>query len=511
MRLHDLIRLRAEERGGQLAVVELADTDEVETRLALSYGQLDLEVDRVAAGAIALGLPIGGRVLVALSNRAEFVSTLFGLMRAGLVPALANPRLGAEDYARIIEELSPKALIGDDLSMAALRAANGAGLPLISLARETQVDGVTTWGAFLRDPVADRSREAASDIALILLTSGSTGRPKAVDMTHQGCVQHFEDQRPFYGAIYQRTPVTLAATPLFHKNGTGTIKTMLTMGGTIVIAPRFHPRRFLAAVQRHGVTTFTAVATMAMMLLDQKDLIEAGDWSKLDAIMIGAAPTGRVLLDAMEEAFGARVFHMYGTTEAGASLGHDPARRYTLDSCGRPLPGVTVRLVGPDGEEAAHEGELWVRSPAVALGYVGRPEETAARFSDGWYRTGDILERDAEGFFFFRGRVDDMFVCGGENIYPLEVERVLLKHPGIRSACVVAVPHRLKGQVPVAMIEAEPSLDEAAVKQWAIANGPAYAHPRQVWVEEALPIAPTGKIDRRAVHAMALARMEESA
>jgi len=186
---------------------------------------------------------------------------------------------------------------------------------------------------------------------------------------------------------------------------------------------------------------------------------------------------------------------------------HPDGRPRPLGSIGYPLEGAEVRLVGDDPDH----GVLHTRNPGVMLGYHNLPDETARRLRDGWYDTGDICRRDADGFYYFVGRADDMFVCGGENIYPGEVEAMLERHPDILQAAVVPVAHELKGQTPVAFVVPRPgaSVTEQVVKAYALAHGPAYAHPRRVEVVTELPLAGTSKIDRAALKARAQGAIHE--
>jgi len=181
---------------------------------------------------------------------------------------------------------------------------------------------------------------------------------------------------------------------------------------------------------------------------------------------------------------------------------HPEGKPRPATSIGYPLEGCEIRLdPGPD------EGVLLTRNPGVMAAYHNLPEETARRLEDGWFDTGDVCRRDADGFYYFVGRTDDMFVCGGENVYPGDVESTLERHPDVLQAAVLPVDHALKGQVPVAFVVARPSagLTEQAVKEWALAHGPAYQHPRRVFLVAELPLAGTNKIDRAALKARALA------
>ena len=177
-------------------------------------------------------------------------------------------------------------------------------------------------------------------------------------------------------------------------------------------------------------------------------------------------------------------------------LGPDPqGRPRPPGSIGVPYEGTEARLVNGPNED---EGELILKNPGILIGYHNLPDETARRIRDGWYHTGDVCRRDADGFYFFVGRTDDMFVCGGENIFPIEVERMLERHPAVHQAAVLPFAHDLKGQVPYAFVvlRAGQTAGEEQLKQHALANGPAYQHPRRVFFLDQLPLAGTNKIDR---------------
>jgi len=192
---------------------------------------------------------------------------------------------------------------------------------------------------------------------------------------------------------------------------------------------------------------------------------------------------------------------VYGVTEGGpVPLGpHPEGKRRPEGSIGYPYPGTEARLIGSDGKDEATEGELILRNPGVLLAYHNLPEETAARIRNGWYYTGDICRRDADGFYYFVGRTDDMFVCGGENIFPIEVETLLEKHPAVHQTYVMPFEHELKGEVPYAFVvrRAGAHVSEDELKQFALANGPAYQHPRRVFFLDQLPLAGTNKIDQQ--------------
>jgi len=209
------------------------------------------------------------------------------------------------------------------------------------------------------------------------------------------------------------------------------------------------------------------------------------------------------LLSAVERALPhVKMSESYGLTEGGSPFRAPvDGRPVPRGSVGVKAPDVEVKLIDESGREHPTDGELSIRSPYVCLGYHNQPEVTAEKLTDGWLRTGDIFHRDAAGFYFFRSRVDDMFSCGGENIYPKEVENILFTHPDVADAVVAPVPHGVKGFVPAAMVipRAGARLTGAALKTHFLARGPAYAHPRFIAIVPQFPLNGAGKIDRGAV------------
>jgi acyl-CoA synthetase (AMP-forming)/AMP-acid ligase II len=298
-------------------------------------------------------------------------------------------------------------------------------------------------------------------------------------------------------------------------NALGTSKFVFAAHAAMVLLPQFDARRYIEAIGRFGVSWITSVPTMMALVVREKETLAKTDVRTVRTVRMGSAPVTQKLLDEVRRTFpGASVMNAYGTTEAGpAMFGPSPDGRKKPDlALGWPLPGVEVRLVDAEGREA-DEGELWIRTPANMRGYLNLPEKTREVLTaDGWYRSGDVFRRDADGAYYFVGRTDDMFVCGGENIYPGEVEHLLEAHADIVQACVVAVPDEIKGEKPFAFVvpRAGARLSEDDVKRYALANAPAYQHPRQVEFMPALPLAGTNKIDRKALTAIARERWRES-
>jgi long-chain acyl-CoA synthetase len=253
------------------------------------------------------------------------------------------------------------------------------------------------------------------------------------------------------------------------------------------------------------------VPPMIAMMLRERDLLARTDLTSVEFVRMGSAPVSQSLMAALHNAVPrAKVTNAYGTTEAGPVVfGPHPRGLVQPEaSVGYPHPKVALRLVDETGR-TADQGALEMKSPALMLGYHNRPDLPPPLTADGFYRTGDVFRRDSDGFFYFLGRTDDMFVSGGENIYPGDVERVLERHPAVAQACVVPIDDDIKGQKPVAFIilRSGASTDAEDIKRFALANAPAYAHPRYVWFLDRLPLSSTNKIDRAALKRLAAARV----
>jgi acyl-CoA synthetase (AMP-forming)/AMP-acid ligase II len=252
---------------------------------------------------------------------------------------------------------------------------------------------------------------------------------------------------------------------------------------------------------------------MIAMMLNDKERLAATDLSSVEFLRMGSAPVSHSLMEAIHRALPrAAVTNAYGTTEAGPVVfgPHPDGLPQPEMSVGYPHPKVQVRLVGENGNPS-DVGVLEMKSPAIMNGYHNRPDVASPITRDGFYITGDVFRRDEHGFYYFVGRTDDMFVSGGENIFPGEVEKMLETHPDVIQACVVPVDDDIKGTKPVAFVVKRPgsSLDENSLKAFALENAPAYQHPRSIWFVDSLPLASTNKLDRNTLRALAAEKLRQ--
>jgi long-chain acyl-CoA synthetase len=306
----------------------------------------------------------------------------------------------------------------------------------------------------------------------------------------------------------------LVAAPLYHMNALAVSAFACAGYATIVLLPQFTAPAYIEAIAHHCCTFLTAVPPMIAMMLREHELLARTDVSSVQFVRMGSAPVSQSLMQALHRALPqAKVTNAYGTTEAGPVVfgPHPRGLPQPETSVGYPHPKVAVRLVD-SGERAATQGELEMKCPAMMLGYHNRPDLPVPITADGFYRTGDVFRRDADGFHYFLGRTDDMFVSGGENIYPGDVERMLERHPAVAQATVVPIDDDIKGTKPVAFVIAKNGVpvDADEIKRFALANAPAYQHPRFVWFVDRLPLSTTNKIDRAALMRMAAEHLKET-
>ncbi|MBX6323194.1 MAG: acyl--CoA ligase [Rhodospirillaceae bacterium] len=498
----------ARRRPDKVALIDLSRTPAAE----IAYGTLDERLDRFAALTRALGLGPGDRLAMAVGNRFEFIEVMYGAMRAGVVPVPLNTRLGADVLDYVMRDAScVAAVVEPATNLRIVEVVERLGLRH-RLAMGEVPPGWQAYEAALQaaPPRFEPPALAGDHPSFQPYTSGSTGRPKGVILTHAGQMWWIRACQRYWPL--QESDRALTAVPLYHKNAmAGAIKTFLHAGASTVILPNFEPRRFLETLSRYRCTHTGGVPAVFTRLLQQKDLIASLDFSALKAIKIGSAPTARELQEAVEAAFGVPVGESYGLTEGGPVMIGPPidGRKVPKGSCGVAWPEGEVKLVGPDGRESDSDGELWVRNPGVTPGYHNLPEVNRERLVDGWLRTGDLFHRDRDGFFYFRGRTDDMFNCGGENIYPLEVEGLLLTHPDVADVSVVPFPHAVKGEAPVAVVVRRKgsAVTEEELRRFALERGPAYAHPRRVLFVDALPLNGAAKTDRAEVKKLVMAAL----
>jgi long-chain acyl-CoA synthetase len=495
VRARDLSKIAVIDLGGERAPREY------------SYRAIDEGANGVANALVGRGLKRGDRVAILSANRVEFLMAYFGIMRAGMVAVPVNFKFPRETIHFIIRDCGAKLIFCD---AARLRDCPP-DLPIVNFSHDDSAatsDIAAGFLGLLGNGAFDAIKPRPHEPAMFLYTSGSTGTPKGVVLSHQSHLW-VVDARLAPGLDQHRY---LIAAPLYHMNALALSKLACAAHATIVLLPQFTARGYIEAIERYRATWLTAVPPMMAMMLRETDLMARSDFSSVQFVRMGSAPVSQSLMQAIHRALPkATVTNAYGTTEAGPVVfgPHPKGLKQPEMSVGYPHPQVQVRLVDGDNRDAA-QGVLEMKCPAVMNGYHNRPDLTPPITADGYYITGDVFRRDSDGFYTFVGRTDDMFVSGGENIYPADVERMLERHPGVAQAAVVPIDDDIKGQKPVAFVipKAGQAPSEDEVKQFALANAPAYQHPRSVWFVDELPLASTNKVDRGQLMRMAAERMK---
>jgi fatty-acyl-CoA synthase len=462
---------------------------------ATSYAEVDERSERLAAALLAAGLRRGDRLATLTGNSTEHVVVCFACAKAGLTLLPLSWRLSPVELAYQVDDASPAWLLVEpdhaELADETLRHASVAPRRL-ELGGEEQRALEAAAGDALGAPVDD------GDPLLLVYTSGTTGKPKGALLTHANC---FWTNLGFDLATgVGGDDVVLQVLPQFHCGGWN-VQSLLAWwkGATVVLERSFDARRCLALIAKRRVTTMMGVPANYLFMA-QEPGFAATDLSSLRRAVVGGAPMPEALL-ATWQARGVAIVQGYGLTEAAPNVlclpPEDAVRKQGF--AGKPYPFVDVALREDDTGsllDGAATGELVVRGPNVFTGYWRRPEATAAAFADGWLLTGDVAERDEEGYYRICGRVKDMYISGGENVYPAEVESVLHEHGAVADAAVVGAPDERWGESGIAFVVLEDgsSATPEELREWCSARLARFKVPREVRFVDALPRSGMGKV-----------------
>ena len=476
----------------------------------LSYAELDRACDGFVALLRARNIRSGDRVAYLGKNSELYFPVLLGAVRAGVVVVPLNWRLTPVELAYQLQDSQSCLLIHDrELTDAAVQSRElcNRALPLLPTDARTGGDSlISALSKPAERTVAPRDR---SQVLLQLYTSGTTGKPKGVLVSHYALsiMRHAELISPDFAHL-RAGSVILSAMPNFHVGGMSWVLMGLVRFGTVVLTADAAPSSLLALLRRFDAEHTFAVPTVIRAIVDE--LHSRGESPPaLAGIFYGAMPMSESLLREALQLFNCAFVQFFGMTEIAGSAtflapqDHDPARPQLLRTVGKPYPGTSLEIRGPDRRVLPRNthGEIWIKSPSLMLGYNQLPDQTAQAIVDGWYASGDGGFVDDEGYLNLTDRIKDMIISGGENIYPAEVEEALRRHPSVLDAAVVAMPDARWGEMVAAAVELRPGkqVSPAELQSFARNQIAGYKCPKRVIFMEVLPRTVSGKVQRAEV------------
>ncbi|WP_223180554.1 long-chain-fatty-acid--CoA ligase [Streptomyces griseicoloratus] len=475
----------------------------------VTYGWLWEQARRYASVLRANGVRPGDRVAMLLIDTPQFPVVYFGVLAAGAVAIPLNAMATASEIDHVLTDADARFLVcAASLLARAREAAEPLGTVLLTVGPGPAGTVDLEKAALDTAPIDDSAVREPDDVAVVFYTSGTTGEPKGVMLTHRNILYNVERMvtTPY---AFRSDDVLLGCLPLSH--GFGQICGMLTgfrAGISIVMMPRFSGREALALMTKHRCTVFMGVPTMYSKLLDA---VARGERvPRLDRVYSGGSALPVKTLEDVRSTFGCPVYEGYGMTETSCSVAyHYPGLTFRPGTVGVPITGITVGIARPNADTidllpVGEVGEIVVRGPNVMAGYLGRPDLTAEVLTDGWFLTGDLGRLDDDGYLSVVGRKKDLILRGGYNVYPREIEEILVGHPAVAQVAVIGVPHPVLGEevwaivVPARPEDVTSGTDEEII-EWGKQRLAAYKYPRRVEFTDALPLGSSGKVLKRAL------------
>lgn len=466
-----------------------------------TWSEANAEANRLAHAMKRLGVEHGDRVALLALNEPEYLSMFYGLAKIGAVLVPINYRIAPPEMQYILEDCGAKVLVFGPEYVETVDSFRN-DIPadkLVALG-----DSPPDWALSYREltgsePTDEPGLEGGDDDVLsILYTSGTTGRPKGAMLTHRN---YSVGTTNILATVGDLGETALLVLPLFHIGGLANVPLGPQANIRCVLLKSLDPKRFLELIEEEKVNVFGSVPVL-LQILKMVPNWEQYDWSSVKMVFVYAAPLPVVLLEEYAAA-GIEVRNLYGLTES-CGMGTVIDGEHSLlkaGSCGLPEFLSEIKLVDDAGKEVGPEelGEILIRGDFVMKGYWNKPDATAESIRDGWLHTGDIGRRDSDGFLYIMDRKKDMIISGGENIYPAEIEDLLMRHPRIQDAGVIGYPDELWGEAVKAVVVVAPgeTLTEEEVIDYTKGKIGKFKIPKSVVFAEALPRTPTGKILKR--------------
>jgi malonyl-CoA/methylmalonyl-CoA synthetase len=452
---------------------------------AITFGDVDARANRMAHALSARGLTRGDRICVHLANRVEFLDLFLASVRLGLIFVPINVLYREREIGHILADAEPRLSV-----ITSEHAGLFGGHPTVEISElARQAAGES----------AERVRLTidGDEPAGVIYTSGTTGRSKGAVLSHNNIAANATN----LVACWRITSDDryLAVLPLFHVHGLGNgVCAWLLSGCRMRLVERFDATRAVDLFDSFRPTLFFGVPTIYVRLLELPPDAARRIGSHARLFVSGSAPLPAHVHDAFRERFGHTILERYGMSETLMLISNPYEGERRAGTVGFPLPGVSVRLATPDGQApaAGQVAQVLVRGPNVFTGYWRNPDATAAAFDSGWFRTGDLAERSGDGYYTLRGRMSDLIISGGFNIYPREIEELLLEQGGVREAAVVGTPDARRGEVPVAYVVSDEPVDADALRDACSRGLASFKVPRGFVRVDALPRNALGKVQK---------------
>jgi len=469
--------------------------------IRLTWSQSNARTNRLSHAMRALGVGYGDRVGLLALNEPEYLDMFYGLGKIGAILVPVNYRLAGPEMEYILNDSGCKAFVfgPEYVDIVDSFRANIETKRLVALMDDPPEWALSYAALTAAEPDSEPEINGGNDdVVSILYTSGTTGRPKGAMLTHNN---FFFCATNMIATLGDLGETALLVLPLFHIGGLGNVCLGPQLGIRVVLLKSLDPVRMLELIQEERVNVFGSVPALLQILKMVPDF-EKYDWSSVSKVFVYAAPLPVALLEEYAEA-GIEVRNLYGLTEStGSGTVIDGAHSLVkAGSCGLPEFLAEVKLVDDEGNEVGPEelGEVVMKGDFVMKGYWNHPDATARTIRDGWLYTGDIGRRDADGFFFIMDRKKDMIISGGENIYPAEIEDLLMHHPMIQDVGVIGYADPMWGEAVKAIVVLQPgkTADAAELIEWCKGKIGKFKIPKKVEFAEALPRTPTGKILKR--------------
>jgi acyl-CoA synthetase (AMP-forming)/AMP-acid ligase II len=471
----------SDEEANNIAIIDFSERP----RRILSFKEIQRYTVAIAKMLTDMGYKRGDKISIIGLNSFKYVAVYLGIRLAGMTPVVINHKLSGQQIHYVITHSETRFVFHDEEFLSLLpknvATANLNTLDKWLILSDSEFE-------FIDDP---------NQTALMLYTSGSTGTPKCISVTaksRQWSIKVMPE--------YAQRARTIVAQPLSHINALNSVDIIIRNKSPLVLLPKFTVELYKYAILKTNVARIPAIPSMLAMLLQNDSNVEEMKSSNVKRIMLSGAPTSEKLYDRIQEAFPNAVISItFGMSESGPGV---------FDNLGE-MPRMSVGRAKEGNEYKLIDDVLWIKTPGLFSGYYKDGDKTNESYdSDGFFNTRDKFRVDENGFYYFIGRADDMFVSGGENIYPGEVEETLNNHPHIIDSCVIGLDDDIKGTKAYAFVLMDKDVPENEIQDWYAQNGPAYQIPRRIWKLDEFPVTFINKIDRKALTELGKKLLDES-